>query len=387
MQETNGNMKRLTHERNEFSDSLGGCKMEYDSMIQEQLDKLDLDELEQIMEEAAEQSEGIFSSLSTDEIVQDFLAGKPLFDSEAILQNVLDVFLYEARSGLLLGVEIISVCIVMGLLKNFSNSFGDKPVSTLGTVVCSCLVITLCLKNFTITYNACLDAIDVMTGTMQVLLPILVPLLISMGGFSSGGVLNPVIAGAITVFNTALQRFILPILFVSSIFVLVNALTEKDYVSRLAAFLRKAAVFFTGFVSTLFAGLAAIQGLATKTADGLLAETARYSVDNFVPIVGGFAADSIDMALSCIGVIKNGIGVLGIVIILCLLVTPVVKILAIAAIYKMTAIIATPIATKPIAKSLDEMGSAAIAMAVVLGLCALMFLVFLTILVSIGGGK
>ena len=43
----------------------------------------------------------------------------------------------------------------------------------------------------------------------------------------------------------------------------------------------------------------------------------RYSVDNFVPIVGGFAADSIDMVLSCVAVIKNGIGVLGIIIILC----------------------------------------------------------------------
>lgn len=360
--------------------------MEYDSIIKEQLDKLELDELERIMEDAAEQSNGIFSSLSTDEIVQSFMDGKPLFDSEVIMRNMLDVFLYEVRGGLMLGVEIVSICIVMGLLKNFSNSFGDKPVSTLGTVVCSCLVITLCLNNFTTTYNACLDTLNVMTGTMQVLLPILIPLLISMGGFSSGGVLNPVIAGAITAFNTALQRFILPILFISCIFVLINSLTEKDYVSRLAAFLRKAAVFFTGFAVTIFAGLTAIQGLATKTADGLLVNTARYSVDNFVPIVGGFAADSIDMVLSCVGIIKNGIGVLGIIIILCLLVVPVIKILAIAVIYKMTAIIATPIATKQISKSLDEMGTAVITMAVILGLCALMFLIFLTIIVSIGGG-
>ncbi|MCI9596382.1 MAG: stage III sporulation protein AE [Firmicutes bacterium] len=360
--------------------------MDYDSIIQEQMNKLELDELEQIMEDAAEQSRGIFSSLSTDEIVQSMIDGKPLFDSEVMIQNLLDVFLYEVKVGLVLGVEIISICIVMGLLKNFSNSFGDKPVSTLGTVVCSCLVITLCLKNFMITYHACLDTLNVMTGTMQVLLPILIPLLVSMGGFSSGGVLNPVILGAITAFNTALQKFILPILFISSIFVLINALTEKDYVSRLAAFLRKAAVFFTGFAVTVFTGLTAIQGLVTKTADGLLVNTARYSVDNFVPIVGGFAADSIDMVLSCAGVIKNGIGVLGIIIILCLLVIPVVKILAIAVIYKLTAILTAPIATKQIAGSLDEMGSAVITMAVILGLCALMFLIFLTIIISIGGG-
>ncbi len=360
--------------------------MDYDSIIKEQMEELDLAELEQIMEDAAQQSNGIFSAVSTDEIVQSFIDGKPLFDSEVLIQNLLDVFLYEVKAGLILGVEIISLCIVIGLLKNFSSSFGDKPVSTLGTIVCSCLVITLCLKNFMVTYESCLATLEIMTKTMQILLPILIPLIISMGGFSSGGILNPVILGAITAFNTALQKFILPLVFLSSIFILINSLTEKDYVSRLAVFLRKAAVFFTGLAVTIFAGLTAIQGLVTKTADGLLVNTARYSVDNFVPIVGGFAADSIDMVLSCVAVIKNGIGVLGIIIILCLLTAPVLKILAIAVIYKLTAILAAPIATKQIADCLNEMGSAVITMAVVLGLCVLMFLIFLTIIISIGGG-
>ncbi len=360
--------------------------MDYDTIIQEQMGNLDLSELEQIMDDAAKQSNGIFSSLSTDQIVQSFIDGKPLFDSDVIMKNLFDVFLYEVKAGLILGVEIISICIVMGLLKNFSNSFGDKPVSTLGTVVCSCLVITLCLKNFMMTYEACLTTLNIMTRTMQVLLPIMIPLLISMGGFSSGGVLNPVIVGAITAFNTALQKFILPIMFISSIFILINSLTEKDYVSRLAVFLRKAAIFFTGLAVTIFAGLTAIQGLVTKTADGLLVNTARYSVDNFVPIVGGFAADSIDMVLSCVAVIKNGIGLLGIIIIICLLTVPVLKILAIAVIYKLTAVLAEPVATKQISNSLNEMGSAVITMAVILGLCALMFLIFLTIIISIGGG-
>lgn len=360
--------------------------MDYDSIIAEQMEKLNLNELEDIMDDAVRQSNGIFSSFSADEIVQSFIDGKPLFDTEILLESVWDVFLYEMKAGLVLGVEIISICIVMGLLKNFSNSFGDKPVCTLGTVVCSCLVITLCLKDFMITYESCVSALDTMTNTMQILLPVLIPLLISIGGFSSGGVLNPVIMGAITVFNTVLQKLVLPILFISSIFILINSLTEKDYVSRLAVFLRRTALFFTGLAVTVFAGLTAVQGLVTKTADGLLVNTARYSVDNFVPIVGGFAADSIDMVLSCVAVIKNGIGVMGIIIILCLLTVPVIKILAVAAIYKLTAVLAEPIATKQISASLNEMGNAVITMAVVLGLSALMFLIFITIIIGIGGG-
>lgn len=360
--------------------------MDYDKIIEKQLDSMDLAELERIMDDAAKQSRGIFSAISPDQVIDDFIKGKPIFDSEIIMQNILDVFLYEVKAGLLLGVELISICIIIGLLQNLSDAFGSKPVSSLGTVVCSCLVIALCLKNFMVTYESCFDTLGMMTGTMQVLLPIMIPLLISIGGFSSGGALNPVILGAITLFNTILQKFILPVLYISSIFILINSLTEKDYVRKLAVFLRKTAVFLTGLSVTIFAGITAIQGLVTKTADGLLVNTARYSIDNFVPIVGKFAADSIDMVLSCIGVIKNGIGIIGIVIILCLLVVPVIKILSIAVIYKLTAIIIEPISSKSVSDCLTEMGSAVVTMAVVLSLCALMFLIFLTIIISIGGG-
>ena len=78
-----------------------------------------------------------------------------------------------------------------------------------------------------------------------------------------------------------------------------------------------------------------------------------------MPIVGGFAADSLDMVISCVGLIKNAVGVAGILLILALLVIPVLKILAVAVIYKITAIAAEPVASKNISDSLNELGTAA----------------------------
>ena len=360
--------------------------MDYESIIDQQLEDIDLSELDRIMDEAAEQSNGIFEALDTEDIISSLLSGKPLFDADLILNNVFDLLLVEIRTGIMLGVEIITVCIIMGLLNNMSESFGSKAASGLGNTVCSCIIITLCMTSFTTTYNSCLDTLNIMTDTMQVLLPILIPLLISMGGFSSGSILNPVIIGAVTGFNTVLQKIVLPVIFLSSIFILINSLTEKPYLQRLAVFLRRASIFITGLAVTIFSGITAIQGLVTKSADGLLVNTARYSIDNFVPIVGKFAADSVDMVLSCAAVIKNGIGLIGMIIILCFLAGPVINLLAVAVIYKITAVLAEPVSTKQISSTLNEMGSSVITMTVILGLSALMFLIFLTIIISIGGG-
>lgn len=360
--------------------------MDYESMIGSQLDELDLSELEAIMDDAEEQSMGIFDVISTEEIVNSLLSGEPIFDADAIINNVFDLILLEIRTGVLLGVEIISICIIMGLLSSMSGSFGNKTVSSLANVVCSCIIITLCMSNFASTYDTCLGSLNMMTNTMQIMLPILIPLLISIGGFSSGSILNPVIISAVTGFNTVLQKIILPVLFLSSVFILINSLTEKPYLQRLAVLLRRISIFCTGLAVTIFTGITAIQGLVTKSADGLLVNTARYSIDNFVPIVGKFAADSVDMVLSCASVIKNGVGIAGMIVILCFLIGPLINLLAIAAIYKITAVIAEPIATKQVSSTLNEMGSSVITMTVILGLSALMFLIFLTIIISIGGG-
>jgi stage III sporulation protein AE len=226
-----------------------------------------------------------------------------------------------------------------------------------------------------------------MAITMQILLPILIPLMISTGSFTSGGILNPVILGAITVFNTLMQKFILPAIFISAIFILINSMTDRDYVNKLAKFIRGAAVFATGLAVTFFGGITMIQGVVTQSADGLLVNTARYSVSNFVPIVGGFAADSIDMVLGCIRIIKTGVGIFGVIILVCLLVVPLIKIIAISVIYKLTAIIIEPIGNKQASNAMNEMGNAVITMAVILFLTSLMFLVFMTIIIGIGGGR
>lgn len=360
--------------------------MDYETVIKEQLDSMDLSELERTLEDTS-QAGGIFESMSVNDIVSSMLNGQPLFDSDVILENLMNLFLMEIKSSIFLGCEILAVCIVIGLLTSFSDSFGNKTVSSLGTVICSCVIIALCIGNFHQTYQYCQDTMNTMTNTMEILLPVMIPLLIVMGGISSGTIMNPVIVAAVTGFNFIMQHVVLPLVFVSAVFVMINSITEKDYVKKLSVFLRRGAIFITGLVITVFSGITAIQGIVTKSADGILINTTRFSLDNFIPIVGGFAADSLDMVISCVGLIKNSIGILGIIIIISLLLIPVIKILAVAAIYKILAIATEPITTKNISDCLSEIGTAAITMTVVLSTGALMFLIFITIIMGMGGGS
>lgn len=359
--------------------------MDLETMIDEQLASMNLQSIDQLTNLAG--GDTIFAGMTPGDIIKGMISGNPLFSFDHIISNVLNLFLSELYGSIILGVQLVIICIIIGMLKNLSTSFGEDTVSTLATVVCSCSVMALCLKSFMEVYTLCINAVDTMSVTMQALLPVLVPLLISMGSFASGGVLNPVIVAAITIFNSILQRLVMPAILLSCIFILVNSLSDRDYVKKLALFMRGFAIFTVGLCVTLFTGLTAIQGIVTKTADGMLAKTARYSMDNFIPIVGGFAADSIDLVISCSTIIKNGIGLCGLLIILTLLLLPLIKILAIALVYKVTAIVIEPIGNKTVSDCLNEMGNSVITLAVILFLSGMMFLIFLAIIIGIGGGS
>ena len=154
--------------------------MDYKDIIKEKLAELNLSELENVLDDS--DITGALSNVSAESIISSILAGEPLFNTEAVIESVKDLFLYEMKSALVLGVEIVTISIVIGMLKSLSSSFGEKAVSNLGTMVCTCLIIGLCLGNFTTTFNLCKDAVNTMTYTMQILIPILIPLLIAIGG-------------------------------------------------------------------------------------------------------------------------------------------------------------------------------------------------------------
>lgn len=358
--------------------------MEYETIIKEQLNAMDLKELEDLAT-SSQNSFAIIDEVTVNGIINNLLNGKPLFNSENIINNLLELFMMEIRAAIIVSCEILIVCIIIGLLDGLSTSFGNKTVSSLGTMICSFVIIALCIGTFYQTYESCSDTIGVMATSMEVLLPIMIPLLISMGGISSGSIMSPVIISAVTGFSFIMKTFVIPLVFLSAIFILINSITEKDYIKKLSIFLRKAALFITGLTITIFSGTTAIQGIITKSADGILINTARFSIDNFIPIIGGFAADSLEMVINCIGLIKNVVGIIGIITIISLIIIPIIKILAIAIVYKLTAIAAEPITNKNISDSLNEIGTAAITMTVIMAATALMFLVFITIIINIGG--
>jgi stage III sporulation protein AE len=194
--------------------------------------------------------------------------------------------------------------------------------------------------------------------------------------------MNSVISGAVAGFSAVILKLLMPAVFVSCIMIIINSLGQRNYIKKMSQFLRNFALFGTGFMITVFTGISAVQGIMTKSADSLLLRTARYSIDKFVPIIGGFTADSLELVLTAIGSLRNGVGIAGVIILILLLAGPLIKTLTIVLVFKFTAIVLEPMGNERVSDCMSDMGSAAMILGVLLMLSTIMFIIFFAVIMK-----
>lgn len=349
--------------------------MNYDSIFRSQLDRLDLSGMESILGSPLIPDE-ITENVSIKDILMNMLTGKELISWDSVFYILKTLVLGELHDVLAVSAQLIIICIITGLLSAVTSNFGKNTVSGTAGLISSFMAAGVSLAAFHEIYTMCADAVTTMTALMGASLPLLFGLTAASGGAASSTVMNTVITGAVTGFSAVILKVLMPAVFVSCVMIIVNSLGQRSYIKKMSKFLRSFALFGTGFMITVFTGLSAVQGMMTKSADSILLRTARYSIDNFIPIVGGFTADSLEMLLTCISSLRGGIGIAGVIILVLLLTGPLLRVLAIVLVFRLTAVVLEPMGNDRVSDCMSEMGSAAMILGALLLLSTMMFIIF-----------
>lgn len=118
-----------------------------------------------------------------------------------------------------------------------------------------------------------------------------------------------------------------------------------------------------------------MEGTLASSVDGITAKTAKTVVSSTVPVVGKILGDAVDTVLGCGLVLKNAVGILGVVIVIGICIMPIIKLTILFLAYKLLATVAEPIADKNIVELLEQIGDI---FKIFLGiLCALSFMLII----------
>jgi stage III sporulation protein AE len=327
----------------------------------------------------------VLQGLDAKDFVKEFMkTGDGKFSTIKITKAVVAYLFQEVTATFKTMSILIIMAIICALLNNLHKSFSDDGLSSIAYFACFALIIVLVSKGF---YDAVGVAKSTMTKTadfMSALIPVLMVLIASVGGFAEAAVMDPIIIAAINISIRLYVNIIIPLIFMSFVLQFVNSLTDEFKIEKLTKLLNQIALWAQGILVTVFIGIITIRGITSKTIDQVTVKTAKYAMDNFVPIVGKAFSDAISTVAGYSLLLKNALSGLGLVIILAITIFPIIKLLIMALLYKLTAALIEPISDSKIVNCISSVGdSLLLVMSCVISV-SFMFFIMVSIIASAG---
>ncbi|PGM52617.1 stage III sporulation protein AE [Bacillus sp. AFS053548] len=352
-------------------------------IVNEQIQKLGIDEVQQYWDEVVHQYGGFLPESQKGDFIE-FIKGEKKFSlQEWFIAFAKYIFFELLSNGKILGILIMLV-IFSSLLQSLQNAFEKSTVSKIADNVVFLVLVVFALNSFYVATQATQDAITVMIDFLRALIPILLALIATSGGVISVGVFHPILIFLMHTSGLLVTYFVLPLILVSTILSIVSIINDELKVTKLASLIRNVAVGVLGIFLTIFLGVLSVQGLTTAVSDGVAVKTAKFVTSNFVPVVGKVFADVTDTVISASLLLKNTVGIVGLVTLLAIVVFPAIKILVLALIYKFSAAILQPVGSKNIISTIDTIGKSVTYLFVCLSIVSLMFFLSMTLIIAAG---
>jgi stage III sporulation protein AE len=286
-------------------------------------------------------------------------------------------------NGKLLATIVILTVFSM-LLETLQSAFEKTTVSKIAYAVCYMVLMVIAVNSFSVAIGYAKSAIGGMIDFMIAVIPLLLAMLASTGGVATVSVMHPLIIFMVHAAGTFIYFAVFPMLFFSAVLYIVSSLTDKYKVTQLANLLKNISIGLLGIFVTVFLGVVSIQGATGAVADGVTIRAAKYVTGNFVPVVGRMFADASDTVIGASLLVKNAVGIVGVIILILLSAFPAIKILALALIYNISSAVLQPLGNNPMISCLSTIGKSMIYIFAALAVVCLMFFFAVTILIAAG---
>ena len=295
-----------------------------------------------------------FGDIDLSETLNQAIRGK--IDNKTLSQKLLKLLGKEITSSLKILISILVIIVIHGILKSITDNLENTSISQIIYFVQYILIVTLIMSNFTEIIKIVKDTANNLVGFINVLIPLLLTLLVYTGNVVTSSLLQPIILFVINFVGNIISDFLIPIVLVIVVFSIISKISEKVQVDKISKFLKSGVVWFLGIVLTIFVSVVSLEGTLSSSVDGVTAKTAKAAVSSVIPVVGKVLGDVVDSVLGCGVILKNAVGIVGVIVILGICLLPIIKIGTLSIIYSLASAVIQPVADEKIVKLLEEMG-------------------------------
>ena len=269
--------------------------------------------------------------------------GEQAPSADELLRNLGSRFFGALNGSLWRLARLIPPAVVCGVLHRLRSAFSRTAAAETLGFACFLLLAGCMARDLGDHMALAQDAVARMADMMQALFPLLLTLLAAVGGTAGAAFFQPAVVAAGGTMTALVRSVTMPLALGAGATAILCHLSPRMKIGRLSALLRSLASWTLGVGFTVFISVTALQSLGAAAADGVSIRTAKYAVDHFVPVVGGMFADTMDTLVGASLLIKNALGVTGLVLLLSAGAGPMLQTAAAAVVYRACAALLEPL--------------------------------------------
>ena len=298
------------------------------------------------------------------------------------VQSILETGLDQAGSllqhSLQTGLKLLAVVLLCGLAESAAldgKAGGLKAVEVAGALA----VTALTVSDMNAMIGLGRETIQQMDAFAGLLLPAMATLTAATGGVTGAAVRQGVTVLFSDLLITAIDRLLVPLLYAYVAACCAQAALGNEGLKKLSALIKGAITFLLTAGLLVFVGYLTASGAIAGSADAAAVKAAKLAISRAVPVVGGILSDAAETVLAGAGVLKNAVGVFGMLTILSICLVPFLRLGVHYLAYKLTGALAATVADGRVAGLIDQIGSA---FGLVLGMTGASALLLLVSMVS-----
>lgn len=294
--------------------------------------------------------------ISFHEIINSIM-GDDGISSKGFINALTDSFGHVIKSSKTAMIQIIMLALFSAAINSFGTGFSKGQVSDTTQMIISISLTAILIASF---YTACTISEDILDSCINIYKSI-VPVFFGAVAFSSGNTTAAVYYEIVLLMITTVNIFFKSVLIrmdkIYILFSMSDAVTKEDRFSKASELMEQLIKWACRTAIIVFTGLGGIKGMIVPMTDSYK-KSMLYKAFQMIPGIGSSIETVSETVIGAGNIIKNGIGTAAIAVLLVVCFVPVLKLIILSVLFKVTAAVIEPVSDKRIVKAVNSLGTA-----------------------------
>ena len=348
------------------------------------VEKIDLSELEAYLSTLSGEQLSILAPSGIRNRIKAMVRGDLHADASSFLSYIGSLLGGNILRVLPTVLTVIAVAVAFNILSALRGKFASDSVQNIVYFACVSLLLVLLFTQIFAVFATVKRTVESLQTQMRLLFPILLTLMTAIGAGSSVAVYRPGVAILSNGVATLVTAIVLPAFIVSIVLTAIGNLTDGVKLGKLSDFFGSASKWLLGTAFFLVSAFMAVQGITASVYDGVSVRTAKFALSKYVPIIGGYLSDGLNLVMSGSVLVKNAVGTTAMVLLFVSVLPIVLQIVVLSLGLRFAAAVVEPLGDSRISGLIEGLAKNLTMLVSVVLAVAFLYFVFLVLVVCTG---